>query len=170
MPLTATWTSLPEADGDAHVASTGRSRMFLSMLLPRAAVVTRRGGPGYDAWGHPSEPSAQYNHESPGRHRPPICPWRLEVAAPPGEARTLFLNVFEVAREDQRVATPIKLVAGTGTEVSVQIGDGAQARRVSFRSSGPLGGTIGAARGEGRKLAEEIRAAGRYSRMPSMPR
>jgi hypothetical protein len=165
-PLTATWTSLPEADGDPRVASTGRSRMFLSMLLPRAAVVTRRGGPGYDAWGHPAEPAAQYNHESPGRHKPPICPWRLGVAAPHGEARTLFLNVFEVAREDQQSATPVKVLAETRGEITVQIGDAADTRRVAFRAAGPPGGSISAARGESRMLAEEIQVAGQYPWTP----
>jgi hypothetical protein len=164
VPLTATWVSLPEADGDPHVASTGRSRVFLRTLLPHGAVVTRRGGPGYDAWGHPSEPTAQYNHESPGRHRPPICPWRLEVAAPHGEARALFLNVFEVTREEQRVPTPVRLISQTASEVSVQFGDGAGARRVSFRAAGPLGGAVSTSGGGSRKLAEGNRVADQYGR------
>jgi hypothetical protein len=162
LPLTATWLSLPEADGDPRVDSTGRSRMFLSMLLPHRAVVTRRGGPGYDAWGHPSEPTAQYNHEKPGRQKPPICPWRLEVAAPMGEARALFLNVFEIAREAQRSPTPVKLISENKDEVTLEIGQGAEARRISFRASGPLGGMVSAAGGGSRKLAEEIRVAGQY--------
>jgi hypothetical protein len=165
-PLTATWVSLPAADGDARVASTGRSRMFLSALLPRGALVTRRGGPGYDAWGHPSEPTAQYNHESPGRHRPPICPWRLEVAAPEGEARALFLNVFEVSREEQRAPTPVRLVSQTASEVRVQIGEGADARRVSFRAVGPMGGAVSTTGGGSRTLADDIGVAGQYGRAP----
>jgi hypothetical protein len=165
-PLTATWVSLPEGDGDARVDSTGRSRTYVSTLLPRGAVVTRRGGPGYDAWGHPSEPTAQYNHEKAGRHKPPICPWRLDVAGPQGEARTLFLNVFEVARGDQRAPTPVRLVSANQKEVIVRVGAGAEARRVSFRAAGPLGGTVGTAQGESRKLAEEIRVAEQYSRTP----
>jgi len=160
--LTATWLSLPEADGDARVASTGRSRMFLTMLLPHGAVVTRRGGPGHDAWGHPREPSAQYNHERPGREKPPICPWRLELAAPDGQARALFLHVFEVGREDQRAMTPVRLVSETADRVTVAIGEGAGARRVSFRTTGPLGGTVGAPGSDSRPLAQEIRVAGQY--------
>jgi hypothetical protein len=163
-PLTATWLSLPEADGDARVDSTGRSRMFLRTLLPGGAVLTRRGGAGHDAWGHPSEPSAQYNHDRDGRQKPPICPWRLEVAAPAGEARALFLHVFEVAREDQRAMTPVRL-ASESPNVTVEIGEGMEARQVSFRSEGSPGGTIGKARGQSRKLAEQVQVAAQYSRV-----
>jgi hypothetical protein len=159
-PLTATWLSLPEADGDTRVDSTGRSRMFLSMLLPHGAVVTRRGGTGHNAWGHPLEPAAQYNHERPGREKPPICPWRLEVAAPGGEARALFLHVFEVGRENQQAMTPVKLVAEKPEQVIVEIGEDAGTRRVSFRATGPLGGTVSVGGGESRPLAQEIRVAG----------
>jgi hypothetical protein len=142
--------------------------MFLRMLLLRGAIVTRRGGQGHDAWGHPSEPTAQYNHEREGRHKPLLCPWRLEAAAPQGEARTLFLHVFEVAREDQRAPTPVRLVSESKEEVIVQIGQGTAARRVSFRAAGPLGGTVGTARGQSRKLAEQIQVAAQYSREPRL--
>jgi hypothetical protein len=136
--------------------------MFLTTLLPREAVVTRRGGEGHDAWGHPLEPTAQYNHVKPGRERPPICPWRLEVAAPEGRARVLFLHVFEVGREDQRARTPVRLVAETEQEVTVEIGEGATARRVSLRAAGPLGGTVRAGAGASRALAEEVRNSAQY--------
>src|SRR5205814_299712 len=121
----------------------GRSRMFMTTLLPHGAVITRRGGKGYNAWGHPLEPAAQYNHESAGREKPPICPWRLEVAAPEGRARALFLHeevaapegraralflhVFEAGRDDQRAGTPVKLIAENEQEVTVEIGQGAGA-------------------------------------------
>lgn len=68
------WLSLPEADGDQEVLSQGRARMFLTTVLPRDARIAKRGGPGQQAWGHPLEPSAQYNHLSEGRNRPPLCP------------------------------------------------------------------------------------------------
>jgi hypothetical protein len=165
-PLTATWLSLPEADGDARVESTGRSRMFLRTLLPRGAVVTRRGGTGHEAWGHPLEPSAQYNHPGEGRQKPPICPWRLEVAAPGGAARSLFLNVFEVAGEGQRAMSRVRLVSESKEEVVVEIGEGGEVRRVSFRATGPLGGTVGPVRGRKRKLAEEIVTVGQYPARP----
>jgi hypothetical protein len=161
-PLTCTWLSLPEADGDARVDSVGRSRMFLRTLLPRGAVVTRRGGTGYEAWGHPSEATAQYNHESEGRQKPPICPWRLEVAAPPGETRALFLNVFEIAAEGRRAMTPVRLVSDNKDEVTVEIGEGAQAWRVSFHASGALGGRVGTAGGQTRNLAMAVRVTPQY--------
>jgi hypothetical protein len=136
--------------------------MFLRTLLPHGAVVTRRGGPGHDAWGHPSEPTAQYNHPGEGRQKPPICPWRLEVTAPAGEVRALFLNVFEVAAEGQRAMTPVRLVSESKDEVTVEIGEGAEARRVSFRASGSLGGRVGTVGGQTHSLAEEIRGSAEY--------
>jgi hypothetical protein len=136
--------------------------MFLTELLPHGAVVTRRGGEGHDTWGHPLEPTAQYNHTRPGREKPPICPWRLEVAAPEGQARGLFLHVFEVGREDQREGTPVKLVSETAEQVVLEIGTGAAARRVSFRVTGPLGGSVSTAGGASRALAESIRTTDQY--------
>jgi hypothetical protein len=128
------WLSLPEADGDRAVASQGRSRAFLHALLPADAGVVVRGGPGKEAWGHPLEPKAQHNHDTPGRKRPPICPWRIEVADPSKGSRTLFLHVLEVT--DEGVAQPTSVtLAGTG----VDLGDG---RKVRFNAEGPLGGTL----------------------------
>ncbi|MBI3857946.1 MAG: hypothetical protein HY293_19885, partial [Planctomycetes bacterium] len=89
------WLSFPEADGSRTVLSTGRSRAFLRTLLPEKGEVVLRGGPGKEAWGHPLEPTAQYNHDGPGRSRPPVCPWRIEVADPGTGSRTLFLHVLE---------------------------------------------------------------------------
>jgi hypothetical protein len=128
------WLSLPEADGDRAVASQGRSRAFLHALLPADAGVVVRGGPGKEAWGHPLEPKAQYNHDTPGRKRPPICPWRIEVADPSKGSRTLFLHVLEVTDEGVTQPTSVTL-AGTG----VDLGDG---RKVRFNAEGPLGGTL----------------------------
>jgi hypothetical protein len=136
--------------------------MFLTALLPHGAVVTRRGGAGYEAWGHPLEPTAQYNHMLPGREKPPVCPWRLEVAAPEGQARALFLHVFEVGREEQRAATTVKLLSETAEQVVLEIGTGAAARRVSLRVSGPLGGTVAVAGGASKPLAEDIQVAAQY--------
>ncbi|HEX7896701.1 MAG TPA: hypothetical protein VF950_03020 [Planctomycetota bacterium] len=132
-PAGNSWLSLPEADGDKEVLSSGRSRAFLHTLLPAGAPRVVRGGPGQDAWGHPLEKTAQYNHDSPGRRRPPICPWRVEVADPGPGARTLFLHVIEVA-DEAATATPVTFVAPAGLDV-----DG---RRVRFNPDGPLGGTL----------------------------
>jgi hypothetical protein len=147
-PENGSWLSLPEADGDRQVASTGRARAFLHTLLPAGASKTVRGGPGQDAWGHPLEPKAQYNHESAGRRRPPLCPWRIEVADPGKGARTLFLHVIEVA-DEAASPTPVAFVAPAGLDV-----DG---RRVRFNPDGPLGGTL-----DGAPLSVTIKTAGQY--------
>ncbi|MFC1537338.1 hypothetical protein ACFL4P_00765, partial [Gemmatimonadota bacterium] len=56
-----TWLSSPAGD-DNSVLSQGRARAFLKTVLPEGAVLTKRGGEGHDFWGHPEEPTAQYNH------------------------------------------------------------------------------------------------------------
>jgi hypothetical protein len=144
------WLSLPEADGDPTVLSQGRSRAFLHALLPADSTLTTRGGPGKEAWGHPLEPKAQYNHESPQRKRPPICPWRIEVADPSSGAHTLFLHVLEITDEGVHQPTDVKLVAPAG----VDLGDG---RKVRFHASGALGGTV-----NGVELPTSIRIEGQY--------
>lgn len=144
------WLSLPEADGDKTVLSTGRSRAFLSTLLPPGADIVVRGGPGKEAWGHPLEPTAQYNHEAPGRNRPPICPWRVEVGDSTKGARTLFLHVLELVDEDVVKPTVVKLVGPAG----VDIGD---RWRIRFTPDGALGGSVG-----GAPLATSIRNETQY--------
>src|SRR6185436_922374 len=126
------WFSLPEADGDRTVLSQGRSQAFLHSLLPADAELVTRGGPGKEAWGHPLEPKAQYNHDLPGRRKPPLCPWRIEVGDPAKSSRTLFLHVLEITDEGA-TATEAKFVAPAG----IDLGDG---RRVRFNAEGPLGG------------------------------
>lgn len=130
------WLSLPEADGDKTVLSHGRSRMFLHMLLPDKAQAVIRGGPGQEAWGHPLEPAGQYNHMAEGRLKPPICPWRIEVADPNSGSRSLFLHVFEVSDEGTLRPSDVAFVPPVG----VDFDDG---RQVRFNAAGPLGGTIG---------------------------
>jgi hypothetical protein len=130
------WLSLPEADGDATVSSQGRSRMFLRVLLPERAEIVKRGGPGSEAWGHPLEKTAQYNHAAAGRNKPPVCPWRIEVGDPGEGARTLFLHVFEIAGENVREPADVRFVPPAG----VAIGD---SWRVSFNETGAIGGKIG---------------------------
>ena len=124
-----TWTSLPEADGDDEVLSQGRSRMFMRTVLPERAEIVTRGGPGQEAWGHPLEPTAQYNHITEGRTKPPICPWRIEVGDPGNGTRTLFLHVFEITDEQIQQPTEVKLTAPT----EVRIGD---RWRVRFSTNG----------------------------------
>ena len=70
---------------------------------------------------------------------------------------------------DPEPPTPVRLVSANQKEVIVQIGAGAEARRVSFRAAGPLARTVGTVHGRSRKLAEEIRVAAQYSREPRRP-
>jgi hypothetical protein len=111
--------------------------MFLHTLLPDKAQIVIRGGPGQEAWGHPLEKTAQYNHTTRGRTRPPICPWRIEVADPPGDSsRSLFLHVFEIVDEQVRQPTDVRLVSPAGVDI-------AGLWQVRFNPTGPLGGKIG---------------------------
>ncbi len=146
------WLSLPDADGNkAQVRSTGRSRMFMHTLLPAGAQIVKRGGKGQEAWGHPLEPTAQYNHtDVAGRTPFPTCPWRLEVGDTGKGARTLFLHVFEITGEEVKQATPVKLVGPAG----VDIGD---LWKVRFNANGKLGGTV-----NGQPLANTLNTAAQY--------
>ena len=130
-----TWLSLPEADGDKNVFSHNRSRMFLHTLLPEKAQIVTRGGPGKEAWGHPLETTAQYNHTARDRMKPPVCPWRIEVGDPGDSNRSLFLHVFEIADEQLRQPSAVKFVAPAGVDI-------AERWQVRFNPAGPLGGKI----------------------------
>jgi hypothetical protein len=130
-----TWLSLPEADGGKEVLSHGRSRMFLRTLLPQNAEIVLRGGPGQEAWGHPLEKTAQYNHMTQGRLRPPICPWRIEVGDPATEPRSLFLHVFEIVDEQVRQPLGVSFVPPAGIDI-------ADHWQVRLNATGDLGGTV----------------------------
>ena len=145
-----TWLSLPEGDGDQTVLSQGRSRMFLTCVLPRNAEIVTRGGPGQEAWGHPLEPSAQYNHVSDGRAKPPLCPWRIEVGDPSQGTDSLFLHVFEIADEAAQRPAEIKTAGPAGVEIGGRW-------RVEFNATGPLGVTI-----DGQPVATAIRIERQY--------
>jgi hypothetical protein len=131
-----TWLSLPEADGDKNVMSYGKSRMFMHTLLPDMAQIVIRGGPGEEAWGHPLEKTAQYNHTSKNRMKPPVCPWRIEVADPGDSSRSLFLHVFEITDQQVSRSTDVKFVPPAGVDI-------AGLWQVRFNPTGPLGGKIG---------------------------
>jgi len=130
-----TWLSLPEADGDRNVLSHGRSRMFLHTLLPLEAQIVTRGGSGRDAWGHPLEPTAQYNHATQGRRKPPVCPWRIEVGDQNGGNRSLFLHVFEIVDEQVRKPADVTFAAPAGVNIAGKW-------KVRFNSVGAMGGTV----------------------------
>jgi hypothetical protein len=143
-----TWLSLPEADGDSSVLSRGRSRAFLHTLQPAELDLVVRGGPGKEAWGHPLEPKAQYNHDTPGRKRPPVCPWRIEVGDPSKGARTHFLHVLEIADEGATEPTPVKFADGV-----IELAG----RKVRFNSAGAPGGTL-----DGAPLATTVKTEAQY--------
>ena len=145
-----TWLSLPEADGDRQVLSHGRSRMFLHTLLPQKAETVLRGGPDQEAWGHPLEPTAQYNHMTERRLRPPVCPWRIEVADPQSSSRTLFLHVFEVTDEGVLQPTALEFSAPAGVNIG-------QRWQVRFNAKGTLSGTV-----NGKPLITSIKTETQY--------
>jgi len=145
-----TWQSLPEADGDKQVFSHGRSRMFLHTLLPPKAGIVLRGGRDQEAWGHPLEPTAQYNHITEGRAKPPVCPWRIEVGDPESGSRTLFLHVFEVADEGVHQPTTVEFAAPVGVNI-------VQRWQVRFNPKGMLGGMV-----NGKPLTTTIKTETQY--------
>jgi hypothetical protein len=145
-----TWLSLPGADGDKEVQSQGRSRLFLRVVLPKDAEIRTRGGAGQEAWGHPLESTAQYNHVAPGRDKPPICPWRIEVGDPAPQARTLFLHVFEIVDEQVRQPSRVQLVGPAGVDI-------ADRWQVRFHTDGPLGGDV-----NGQPLASSLNLESQY--------
>jgi len=109
---TATWLSDPA--GLEDVISTGRSRAFLKTLLPRKTTIVKRGGEGYDFWGHPHEPTAQYNHAGRNSKQPPVVPWRLEIESPGGRKRGYFLHVIEIGDEADRSMSEVNLLEREG--------------------------------------------------------
>lgn len=119
---TLTWVS--DAAGVKEVLSTGRSRAFLRTVLPEKAVVTVRGGEGHDFWGHPLEPTAQYNHKhkGPQGEAPPVVPWRIEVTPSEQAMRQYFLHVMEIGDErDERMSDVRLRRSADGTKVGVAI-------------------------------------------------
>jgi hypothetical protein len=145
-----TWQSLPEADGDREVLSCGRSRMFLHTLLPQKAGIVIRGGPGNEAWGHPLEPTAQYNHRTEGQSKPPVCPWRIEVSDTEKGSKTLFLHIFEITDEHNLKPAPVQFAAPA--DVSI-----ARLWQVQFNPKGTLGGTV-----NGKPLTTTIKTQMQY--------
>ena len=148
--LISSWLSRPDDFGkDTPVLSTGRSRMFMRTVLPDKAIITKRGGDGYRNWGHPLEPTAQYDHTGPGRDEAPLCDWRLEVAAPASE-QTYFLHVFQVSDDTVTAMEPVTVISQAPL-VRIEIGSGQQVWKVAFATHGELSGEItapGATTGE----------------------
>jgi hypothetical protein len=138
--LVTSWLSRPDDFGKKEILSEGRSRLFVRTLLPHGATVTKRGGDGYRNWGHPLEPTAQYDHVGKGRDEAPFCDWRLEVAAPK-EARTYFLHVFQVSDEKITAMEDVKLV-DESPAIRLEIGSGRRQWKVTLAKTGALGGSV----------------------------
>ncbi|MEA2062973.1 MAG: hypothetical protein U9P14_04690 [Gemmatimonadota bacterium] len=139
----ATWLS-SDVGLEAEVLSTGRSRAFLKTLLPAHATVTKRGGEGHDFWGHPCEPTAQYNHANDNSGKPPVVPWRLEVEAPSGPERDYFLHVLEIGDEEDTEMSEVSLIEQDTGLVGVRIvpRDGGQPVEVLFSCQGSMDARI----------------------------
>jgi len=162
--LISSWLSRPDDFGpDTPVLSTGRSRLFMRTILPHDATITKRGGDGYRNWGHPLEPTAQYDHTGPGRDGAPLCDWRLEVAAPT-TARTYFLHVFQLGDETLSRMAPVRLISESPV-IRLEIGSGPNTWQVSLALTGQLGGTL-TPPGEvhAQTLASTIETSGQYAR------
>ncbi len=131
----STWLSDPA--GEEGVLSSGKCRVFLKTLLPLGAGIGKRGGEGYTHWGHPYEPSAQYNHVNRNSLRPPVVPWRLEVEARRKTKRAYFFHVFELGEESDSRMSPVTLVEQEGA-LGADIDAAGQKVRVMFSTGGPL--------------------------------
>ena len=137
---TTTWLS--DAVGQGGVKSDGHSRGFLKTLLPKSAVITKRGGKGYDLWGHPHEPTAQYNHTGKSSNQAPKVLWRLEVEAPQGEERDYFLHVLEIGNEFDTKMSDVSLLENVDKAgVSLESGLG-YSIEVYFSRQGGMSATI----------------------------
>lgn len=161
--LVTTWLSRPGDFGaKTPVLSTGRSRMFMRTVLPREASITRRGGDGHRDWGHPLEPTAQYDHAGPGREGPPHCDWRLEVAAP-ATGRAYFLHVFQLGDEAVSRMEPVKLLE-EGEVIRIEVGQGVGAWRVAFAATGaPAAMLAPPGEKQPRRLSDKIESAAQYA-------
>jgi len=133
---TATWLSNPA--GEENVISSGKSRAFLKTLLPKGAKITKRGGEGHEFWGHPHEPTAQYNHTCSRSNQPPIVPWRLEVEAPIGKnKRDYFLHVLEIGDESDSSMSNVSLVERDNL-VGVSLKAGEKPLEILFAPKGAM--------------------------------
>jgi len=137
----SSWLSDPAGFG--NVLSTGRSRAFLKCVLPHGAVIVKRGGDGHQFWGHPNEPTAQYNHIGRSSLKTPIVPWRLEVKAPVGQTRDYFLHVLELGDEHDIEMSEVELIEQDTTLVGVRIAaQGGEPLEILFACHGELSAQV----------------------------
>jgi hypothetical protein len=151
---TTSWLSDPA--GEDNVLTQGATRAFMKTLLPEGATITRRGGEGHDLWGHPHEPTAQYNHASERSDLPPIVPWRLEVEAPGRAEREFFLHVLELGEKYQAEMTPAEAVEADG-EVGVRMAFEGESVEVRFGAGGELRARVKYGDGEFVELGKQGR-------------
>ncbi len=152
----SSWVSDPA--GIDEVYSTGKSRAHLTTLLPREFTITKRGGEGHQFWGHPHEPTAQYNHASNKAGNSPVINWRLEVEASQKVDRDYFLHVLEVTDEGVTAASEVTLLGQGTSSTGVRIvpSTGAEPIEVYFSSEGPMSGTIKFGSSEPEALPSEV--------------
>lgn len=156
--LVSTWVSMPQDSGEKlPVLSTGKSRMFLKTVLPEQNVITKRGGNGHKNWGHPLEPTAQYDHHNAGRDQGPVSNWRLEVAAPKAK-RNFFLHVFQITHEGAKEMANVKLIEKERF-VAISVDN---TWKVAFAKTGILSGKIKTASGETLDLTTEVETADQH--------
>ncbi len=156
--LISTWLSMPNDFGDkVKVQSTGQSRLFLRTLLPEQAVITKRGGAGHKNWGHPLEPSAQYDHHNKGRDKGPVSNWRLEIAAPLNE-QSYFLHVFQVCDSGTKKMDEVQLIKN-GKQAIISIGKDWE---LTLEKSGSIGGSIKHAKSKKIQLSDSINVKEQY--------
>lgn len=136
---TATWLSDPA--GSRRVLSTGRSRAFLKTLLPAKAPLVKRGGDGHQLWGHPHEPTAQYNHVGARSLSPPIVPRRVEVEGPGGQARDYFLHVLEIGEEGDSAMSRAERVQAQG-QAGVSLDAAGTPVVIRFSTQGPMSASL----------------------------
>jgi hypothetical protein len=135
----------PEIRGRTAIITHLRGRLFSQTLLPADAEVTSLGGPGKEHWcdGRTYPIAVERKKCEPGA-------WRIEVF--PGSARKsdCFLHYLYVT--DPTVASaPTVTLRDTTDEVSVEFSlDGTTAvRTVTFRKTGPVGGSVTSVRVDG---------------------
>ena len=152
------WRGFPEAElaqpargGRRQCRPAGRTVPGDDHRASRDAHIVTRGGPGREAWGHPLEPSAQYNHTTEDWLKPPLCPWRIEVGDTNPGARTLFLHVFELGKEGDWAPSTVTFEAPAGAEIGGRW-------HVRFNPDGPLGGAV-----NGRGLATAVEIEAQYA-------
>jgi len=123
-------------DGQSSLSDLPDGKLFVSTLLPADSVITKLGGPGYDAWvGGRNFPPDLGDRHDPGY-------WRVEVAPGTPSAEHRFLHVLYVT-EASTVEMPPATLVDAGVMQGTHLQDPAGAWLVLFSHSGrPPGGPL----------------------------